>query len=319
MIYGEIKNNHNEDISILITVDNHTGKYLCDCGFASKLSIKEIKDIVAIFISHTHIDHFVNFDNILRNQIGSYKKVIICGPKGISKNVQSKALSYTWNLIKEDEENIQYEIREIIDNNNILISEIKPPNWELKFKGKYEDKYIYNNDRFVVKYTSLNHGIPSIAYLFEEYPKMKIDISKTEFTPGPWIRVLKEYFKNKKSEKYIDINGIKYKAGELFNLLTEIKGYKLGVIMDHNGDEENHKKIYEVFHEADTVFIESFYKEDDSELAQINNHSTSIKSGEIMRKTKVKKAVPVHFSRRYTKEEVEEVINEFNKSFKNNL
>lgn len=316
MIYGEVKNNHNEDISILISVDNHTGKYLCDCGFASKLAIKEIKDIVAIFISHTHIDHFVNFDNILRNQIGLSKKVIICGPKGISKNVQSKALGYTWNLIKEDEESIRYEIREIIDYNNILIYEIKPPNWLLKFKGKYEDKYIYNNDRFVVKYTSLNHGIPSIAYLFEEYPKMKIDISKTEFKQGPWIRVLKEYFKNKESEKEIDINGIKYKAKELFNLLTEIKGYKLGVIMDHNGDKENHKKIHELFHEADTVFIESFYKEKDSDLAEINNHSTSIKSGEIMRKTNVKNSVPVHFSRRYNKEEVDEVITEFNKSYK---
>ena len=64
MLFGELKNLPNEDISILVTADNHSGKYLCECGTASKLTPKECHDINAVFISHTHIDHFVHFDSI---------------------------------------------------------------------------------------------------------------------------------------------------------------------------------------------------------------------------------------------------------------
>uniref|UniRef100_UPI0025DD97C2 MBL fold metallo-hydrolase n=1 Tax=uncultured Chryseobacterium sp. TaxID=259322 RepID=UPI0025DD97C2 len=112
MLQAEIKSLFKEDISILIKIPNSSKHYLCDCGEASLLTVKEVQSVSAVFISHTHIDHFSNFDGIFRHQIGSGEKVVICGPKNIHQQIESRLKSYTWNLI--DENAIEYEIREIV-------------------------------------------------------------------------------------------------------------------------------------------------------------------------------------------------------------
>ena len=68
MILPELKSKIGEDISILVRLDNHTPSYICECGDASELTLKECQNTEGIFISHTHIDHFINFDQILRHQ-----------------------------------------------------------------------------------------------------------------------------------------------------------------------------------------------------------------------------------------------------------
>lgn len=61
MFNAEVKSKIEEDICILVNLDNHPWNYLCECGNASDLTVKEVQNSNAIFISHTHIDHFVNF------------------------------------------------------------------------------------------------------------------------------------------------------------------------------------------------------------------------------------------------------------------
>ena len=93
MFIPEVKSQKDEDICILIRVENHSYNYICECGEAKSLTVKECQNTKAIFISHTHIDHFVNFDTILRHQIGGKQRVIICGPRDITKQVQSRIQS----------------------------------------------------------------------------------------------------------------------------------------------------------------------------------------------------------------------------------
>jgi len=57
--------------------------------------------------------------------------------------------------------------------------------------------------------------------------------------------------------------------------------------------------------------MESFYKEEDKALAAQHYHSYSTQSAAIMKACGVKKAIPVHFSRKYTSEEIEELKAEF--------
>jgi ribonuclease Z len=65
MFHSEIKSQFNEDISILVQLDNHPCNYICECGDASNWTVKEVQNAHAVFISHTHIDHFVNFDRLI--------------------------------------------------------------------------------------------------------------------------------------------------------------------------------------------------------------------------------------------------------------
>lgn len=309
MIHATIKNRPKEDISILLQFDNHSWNYLCECGTASDLTMKECQNIKAIFISHTHIDHFVNFDTILRYQIGTQNEVVICGPENIAQHVQAKILAYTWNLIEK--EAISYEVREILSANQIKRYRLQPPQWELEYLDDITTPSLFSNALFEVDFTILDHGIPSIAYLFKEKDKVNIDLSKSNFKGGAWIRELKTAFINQSVSQIFEIEGKKYLASELFPLLQKTRGYRLGVIMDHAASPENHQKIKTLFQNCDKVFIEAFYKATDKDLAMQNKHSYSSKSAEIMRLAKVKTAIPVHFSRRYEEEDLAILLKEF--------
>jgi len=316
MFLPEVKSKIDEDISILIKLDNHSANYICECGDASELTVKDCQDVEAIFISHTHIDHFVNFDFILRHQIGIGKRIVICGPEGITQQVQSKIKGYQWNLIEADA--ITYEIREILNDGRIKISEINPPIWEIIPLGEHKGKPIFGNKKFDVNFVILDHKTPSIAYLFKEKNTISIDISASGFKGGPWVRTLKTAFETKDELLEIEIDGNKFQAKELFHLLKINKGDSLGIVMDHAANNANHQAIQSLFSNCNTVFIESFYKEEDKEFAKLNHHSYSKESAKIMKICQVKKAIPVHFSRKYKSEEVEILMQEFYNELQSN-
>lgn len=314
MFITEVKSKINEDISILIKLDNYSFNFICDCGDASDLTVKECQNTEAIFITHTHIDHFINFDTILRHQIGIQRRVIICGPEGITNQVQSKIKGYQWNLINEDA--IIYEVREIKNNGQISVSELKPTNWEIIPLAK-ELEYIFSNDKFFVEYLILDHKTASIAYLFKERDTVKIDLSNSNLKGGVWVNELKNAFLNQNDHKIISINENTYIAKELYHLLEIKKGDSLGIILDHAADESNHKKIIQKFKDCKTVYIECFYKNEDKEQAILNYHSYAEQSAAVMKKCKIKNAIPVHFSRKYKTEDIQKILDEFNIVFNN--
>lgn len=313
MLQAEIKSLLKEDISILIKVANSGKHYLCDCGEASLLTVKEIQTVSAVFISHTHIDHFANFDGIFRHQIGSGEKVVICGPKNIHHQVEARLKSYTWNLI--DEKAIEYEIREIVSKEEINVYTIRPPHWNLELVKT--QNFLFEDEYVNVDFAILDHKTDSIAYLFKEKDTVTFHENASDFKKGKWISELKTAFESNDEDKEIEIEGILYKAFELFHLLSRNEGYKLGVIMDHAVDEINYQKIKSVFINADLVYIETFYKDTDQEFAKINYHSFASASGKIMNDCKVKQAVPIHFSRRYTEDDQQEIETAFYKAFRN--
>ena len=313
MFIPTLKSKATEDISILLQLDNHSFNYICECGDASDLTIKDCRNTRAIFISHTHIDHFINFDFILRHQVGIGEKVTICGPKGITAQVQAKIRGYSWNLVAADE--IVYEVREIVAGQQISISELVPPLWEIAPKQMLETPILYKNDRFEVSYIALDHKLPSIAYLFKEKDTVKIDMEKSSWRGGRWVKILKTAFEEGQADTTIEIDKQEYVAKDLFHLLKIQAGASLGIIMDHAANTENQAKIKSLFTNCDQVFIESFYKDADKTFADLNFHSYSTASGGLMKVCNVKKAIPVHFSRKYTAAEVEELIAEFERAY----
>lgn len=314
MFLPEVKSKIGEDISILIKLDNHPQNYLCDCGDASELTIKDCQQIAVIFISHTHIDHFINFDTILRHQLGSGKNIIICGPEGITQQVQAKINGYNWNLIGAD--SISYEIREIIDESTIKSAILKPPNWSLEVLPSVMDKPLYSNEKFEVSFTILDHKTPSIAYSFKEKDTVKINLTKADFKGGSWVRVLKAAYEEKAPNQRVIINDQTYLAKDLFHLLAIKKGDTLGIIMDHAANEANHQKIEQHFKKFNKVFIESFHLTEDIAQATLNYHSYATASGKIMQRCQVKEAIPIHFSRRYDVDAIDILIAEFNRAYR---
>ena len=312
MFHIDLKSKIGEDICMLVRPDNHPWNYICECGNASDLTVKEIQSTNAVFISHTHIDHFVNFDAIIRHQIGIGRRVIICGPTGIAKQVQAKIMAYTWNLIEEGA--IIYEIRELVAKNQLIIYELKPPLWELKPIENRSSNVLFQEQNFEVTGMLLDHKIPTLAYKFKEQDTVKIEIKKSGFKGGRWVQELKAAYESGNPAQSIIIEGQAYPAGDLFHLLHTQIGDSVGIIMDHAANVENHKKIIAHFSHCNKVLIESFYTAADQSMAEVNFHSYSSKSGEVMKLANVKEAIPVHFSRRYTEVDIAELLAEFERA-----
>jgi ribonuclease Z len=318
MIYAEVKNKIDEDISVLVTMDNHASAYLCDCGQASLLTVKDYNAIQAVFISHTHIDHFVHFDHLIRHQVGSGRRIVICGNESIGQKVQSKLQAYTWNLLEAGGAmNAIYEVREIISDDTIRIYELHAPEWQLTHVRTEQTKIVYQTDVFEVQFTILDHKTPCVAYLFVEPDKVKIDLTKSTFKAGKWVKQIKELYEQQQPEALVEVEGKTYKAGELFPLLDAVKGYRFGFIMDFLPNSENEAKITKLFFEADKIMIEAFYRHEEVDLALKNYHSTATLSAQIARKAQVKEAIPVHFSRRHHSTEAhQQLVEEFQQAFK---
>ncbi len=319
MFHHKIVSQNKEDICIWFNLDNYSKSFMVDCGMARNLTPRMVLSLEVLFVSHTHIDHFINFDYILRHQIKDGGKMIIFGPKGIAKQVQAKVSAYLWNLI--DRNFITYEIREIIDLNTIIKSEITAPHWELENKEiiKIKDNIIFRNKKMVAKCTLLNHKTNVVAYLFKEHDSINIDISKINFHKGSWMGELKASFINKTPKQTIQIENKTFVAEDLFKYLYKKNGDSLGVIMDHAPSKENHKSIIELFQGCNTVLIESYFKNEDKSLAEQKFHSYASQSGEVLRKAQVKNAIPIHFSKKYSVVDIKKLKLQFYTAFDKEL
>lgn len=310
MLQATVKSGFKEDVCVLITLPTQRWTYLCDCGYASSLSIREIKNLQAIFISHTHIDHFCNFDTILRHQLPIGRKVLIFGPKGIARNVQAKFLAYNWENLTVDDKQVFYEIHELQREGYVKIYEIRSPAWELVEVGEEETDVIYQTDMFKVRFCLLKHGIDCAAYSFELHPTLNLK-ADLPYKRGQWIREVKNAYRLNQPNQILQLEEGTFKASDLFPYLEENRGIKIGYVMDHAPTPENHAKVIQLLKGCDELYIEAYYKHEDLEMAIHNQHSTAKFSGELARKVGARRVFPIHFSRRYqTEEMIEEVVQE---------
>ena len=317
MITATLKSRLQEDICLMLSLDNHAFNYLCDCGFGSDLSVKDCRDTAAIFISHTHIDHFINFDQVMRHQLGVGRCVVVCGPAGLAENVQHKLLAFNWNLMQNDEMAVRYEVRELHPDGRILRYLLETPTWLLAKLPDMEGSEIYRNEVFSVMAVALDHGIDCIAYRFACHPKLNMRVENCPYKPGKWMAELKVAYLLQDPERSIvvDSNTTAF-ASNLFHYLHEEPGYVTCYVMDHAATQENFTKIKTLCQDADEVYVEAYYSLEDAELAERNKHSMATVSGKVLREAGAKKAVPIHFSRRYQDAEGQaKLLAEFDAAF----
>ncbi len=74
---------------------------LLDLGALESLSAAHILKVTEVFVSHTHVDHFIGFDHLLRVVLGRDRRLRLFGPPGLRGQVAGKLAGYTWNMTHE--------------------------------------------------------------------------------------------------------------------------------------------------------------------------------------------------------------------------
>jgi len=172
---------------------------------------------------------------------------------------------------------------------------------ELVETVKIKDNTVFSGKDYTIKRVILNHGIPSIGYSFEESQKINISLEKMKarnLSPGPWIKELKEAFV-KRLETEITVGDNVFGSDELTDMLEVNPGTKIVYLTDFLLYNKTRSELSLFAGNADILYCEASYKNEELEIARRNMHLTEGQAEEIAGLANVRELVKFHRSERY--------------------
>jgi len=299
---------------------------LFDLGDLSSITNGELLKISHVFISHTHIDHFIGFDHFLRMVFGRGKTIHLYGPENFIANVTGKLAGFTWNLVDRYSESVTLEVTEVHESHLVKVK-FKAIDRFKKSDEKeipFEDGILVDEDKFVVRTAILEHRIPCLGFSLEEKNHVNICKDRLEkmcYRSGPWLNDLKKYVCEGKSDEYLlEVPSMakgsqKKTLGQLKEELVLISpGQKISYVVDTVYNDANKNRIIDLARESDILFCESPFLAEEEARGQERCHLTSRQAGIIAREAEVKKLNVFHFSGRHTLRK-EQIIQEAEEAF----
>lgn len=319
-----------EDNATLIRIDSGSSihRLLFDCGercLDRTISVSEIQEIEHLLFSHYHMDHICGFDTFFRHNYNRpHTPINIWGPPGSIDVMQHRFQGFCWNLHhRQWGEWIVNEVRsEELRAAKFLTKEAFAKRHKRKPKPLNEGRgELYKHRCFSISVKALNHGsIPSMAFRVDEPERENVDITKLKelgFTPGPWIRELKE---SVAADETLEIDGNSVSVAELREkLLIRSKGESVACMTDfilEPGSSE-WQDVVSWLEGVDTLVCEAQYLEEDYEYAKSNSHMTAHRVAQLASDAAVNKLVIQHVSRRYTQPEWRRMLKEARQVFNN--
>jgi ribonuclease Z len=293
------------DPALYVRLSGEKKALLVDLGDVSCLEPGKLLKVQDVFVSHTHIDHFIGFDHLLRLNLGRDKTIRIFGPPGIIANVRGKLAGYTWNLVDAYPftiEAIEIGSRTLKKSRFVCAERFKARKAEVvPFAGPVIDLHPH----YAVTALRLDHRIASIAYGLAE--RFHININKDRLDAlglpaGTWLRDLKEaIWAGRPDDFMVRIDGgAEMRLGELRRgIVSSTKGQKIVYVSDCQGTEANIKKIIGFARGADLLFCEAAFLARDRDKAHERGHLTAKQAGRAAREAGVADVQVYHFSPRY--------------------
>jgi ribonuclease Z len=292
-----------QDPSIFIRIIRENRAMLFDAGDIGTLSPGSLLKITEVFISHTHIDHFIGFDMLLRAVLRREVPLKIFGPANIISCVEGKLKGYTWNLIRD------YPLE-------IEVFEVRGPMLShASFHAAHSFQRVDNPDRefngtliedplFTIKGLELSHQIPVMAYSLQEAFHINIDkaaLGGLGLPVGAWLSTFKKAIRaGAPDTTVIDVSGRPYSMAELMQVARITRGQKVSFVTDIAPVDENIEKAVRFVSGSDVLFCEAYFLERDRDRAYERHHLTAALAGRIAREANAGSLELIHFSPKYT-------------------
>jgi ribonuclease Z len=301
-----------DDPGLFIPFQFQNRAVIFDLGDIQALSSRDILKITHGFVSHTHMDHFIGFDRILRLFLGREKKLSFFGPRGFLKNVEGKLAGYSWNLVEKSNNTFCLQLTEIRRDHMLMKVYCCRDKFagsgqavELPFTG-----IVHQEPAFKVSVVILDHGLPCLGFCMTERFHINIIKEAVEalgLDTGPWLNDLKQalYQQVEPETEFVlqdgkDAGTKSFALGELAEKITRISpGQKFCYITDAAFNPSNRDKIQAFIKDCDHLYIEAAFLEKDRHLAEAKKHLTALQAGHLAYLSRVKQLTVFHFSPRY--------------------
>ena len=272
------------DPSVYLFLPTLARAMLFDLGLLDAISNKELLKVSHVFISHTHIDHFIGFDRLLRVNIPHFRRISLYGPAGITQNVAGKLKGYTWNLLEPGQ--IVFDVAEIHDDGSLARARVSNDSAfepiPTVARQPLKDGMIIEefDDQSYVTAMAFDHGTSSMAYRFHSPRRFQVKaelLTERGWQPGPWIRELQIAMGQEARDTAITpANGISMSAGELADLLLiEHVPFSVGYLTDLGFTRSNISRCRSLMKGATLLLCEATFADEDLIRAVAKKHLTS--------------------------------------------
>lgn len=293
---------------------------LFDLGDLAALPARKLVRVSHVFVSHAHMDHFSGFERLLRMCLRRPARLELFGPPGFIDRVAHKLAAYSWNLTVENVTDFvigaaefhgqdlaasaEFHSREAFARRNI---ESRPT----------ETGVLLDEIAFRVRAVTLDHGIPSLAFAFEEKSRInvwRVGLDRMGLSVGPWLNDLKAAVRRGDPDDtpiaVLQTDGLSQQSalplGELKAHCVHVSpGRKFAYVVDAAFHAANAVRVADLARGAERLFIETMFLSEHAEIAARHRHLTAAQAGSLARRAGANRIVPIHFSARYIGREQE--------------
>ena len=286
---------------------------LFDLGDLDPLSARDILRISHIFVTHTHMDHFCGLDHLLRICLGRPKTLYLFGPGGFLANVEGKLAAYTWNLVSTYQDSLELVVTEVRADERLRqtydcrdgFQPQQPPRRAPAGGPLLEEASLQ------VHSAILDHGIPCLGFSLKERYHINIisqELQAMGLATGRWLQAFKRaLYAKAPPDRLIEApcsdrpgRTRTYPLGALAARIAAITpGQKIAYVADVAFHEANARRIRALAHDADHLFVEGAFLDEDRAIARQKKHLTAGQAGELAAQAGVKRVTVFHFSPRY--------------------
>jgi len=313
LLHPTLVNGRSGDPALYVETLFERRAILFDLGDISALSPRDVLRLDHVFVSHTHIDHFVGFDRLLRLSVGREKEIGLHGPAGLIDQVGHKLHAYQWNLAVGYACDLVFTVTEIdaaLATRTVRFRLKRAFAPEEVGDGRLSDAVVHAEATFRISTAVLAHRIPCLAFALEEARHVNVwknRLVERGLAVGPWLRDLKQAVIAGRPDDFpialAAASGATTPLGALRDLVTLTPGQKIAYATDAADTPANRAAIITLARGADLLFIEAAFAQADAALAAARAHLTTTAAGEIARAAGARRIEPFHFSTRYAGQE----------------
>lgn len=293
----------------------HQGRaMLFDLGRLDRQPAAALLKISHVFVSHTHMDHFIGFDHLLRIVLARDFHLEIYGPPGIIANVRGKLAGYTWNLT--DSYPLTLTVHEVgVDRIDAVRLPARTAFAPEPLPSRPFDGVLVDSDALTVAAAHLDHRIACLGFSLTEKTRLNVradQLAALGVPPGRWLNQLKDALRAGAADdtpiaaEWIEdgvARSARFSLGELRErLVVATPGQKIAYVVDTLFSRANMERISALARGADVFFCESLFLDADRDQASKRYHLTARQAGSLARAAGVQRLETFHFSSRYDRD-----------------